>query len=319
MARPRIFIDGHAGTVGLRIHELLLAGEDLELITLGEAQRKDRLARREAANRADVVVLCLPDDAVREAVAWIENPDTRVLDASTAHRVDPEFVYGLPELEPGHRARIAEAQRVTNPGCYPTPVILLLRPLVESGLVPRNALLALHALSGYSGGGRQLIERWEDPERELLSLRYEAPYALERVHKHVPEMLEYTRLLHAPQFVPAVGPFYSGMRVEIPLHARLLASGVDAKAIWEALEARYADERFVRLRPLQDPPQTDEGSFDPECCNGTNRIELAVAPHPSGHVLLVGLLDNLGKGAAGAAVQNLSLMLGLPEERGLSC
>jgi N-acetyl-gamma-glutamyl-phosphate reductase len=319
MARVRVFIDGHAGTAGLRIHETLRSGDDLEVVTLAEAKRKDRLARREAANQADVAVLCLPDDAAREAVAWVENPDTRILDASTAHRVDPDFVYGLPELAPGQRGCIAEARRVTNPGCYPTPVILLLRPLVEAGLVPRNALIALHALSGYSGGGRPLIERWQDPERDLLSLRYEAPYALERVHKHVPEMLEYTRLLQAPQFVPAVGPFYSGLRLEVPLHAGLLPPGVDAKAIWEALESRYRDERFVHLRPLQDPMETDEGMLDPECCNGTNRIELVVAPHPSGHVLLVGLLDNLGKGAAGAAIQNLNLMLGLAEDRGLSC
>lgn len=318
MSRPRVFVDGHAGTTGLRIRDWLAERSDLELVTLDEARRKDPGARRELLNEADLSVLCLPDEAAREAASWVSSPRARIVDASTAHRVAEGWVYGLPELDPGQRERLAAAGRVSNPGCYPSPVILALRPLVERGLLPVGAPLAVHALSGYSGGGRSLIERWEDPDRGLLVLPYAAPYALERVHKHVPEMQRYTGLELAPQFLPAVGAFRTGMRVEIPLHAGLLARGASGKALWETLAERYRGEPFVRVREYADPFESDEGTLDPRCCNGTNRLELAVIPNPAGHVLLVGLLDNLGKGASGGAIQCLNLMLGLPEESGLS-
>lgn len=313
----RVFIDGHAGTTGLRIRDLLAERSDLHLLVPTESRRKEEAARRELLNSADVAILCLPDDAARQAVTWIENPAVRVIDPSTAHRVASGWLFGLPELGPGQRQRIREAKRVTNPGCYSTAAILALRPLVATGLLPARAPITIHALSGYSGGGRSMIERWQDAQRGLLGLPHEAPYALDRIHKHVPEMTRYSDLEHAPQFVPAVGPFRCGMRVEIPLHESVLTPGASGKAVWETLEARYAGESFVRVAPLREPLDSDEHSFDPQALNGTNSIELQVIAHPAGHVLLLARLDNLGKGAAGAAVQNLNLMLGLPEDSGL--
>ncbi|MEE8557020.1 MAG: N-acetyl-gamma-glutamyl-phosphate reductase [Myxococcota bacterium] len=314
---PSVFIDGHAGTAGLRIREWLRDRDDLTLVTLEGQARKDPDARRRALNTSDLVVLCLPDEAAREAVGWIESPGVRVLDASTAHRVAPDWVYGLPELVPGHRSRIGAATRVSNPGCYPTGVILLVRPLIDAGLLSPDLPLTVEALSGYSGGGRTLIERWEDPKRGLLNLPYAAPYALERVHKHVPEMVESLGLRREPCFVPAVGPFRCGMRIQIPLHAASLPSGTTAKQLHEVIEERYAAEPFVRVQPFAEPLETDERTFDPRSCNDTNRIELWVVGNPLGHVRLVACLDNLGKGAAGVAIQCVNLMLGVPEERGL--
>ena len=314
---PRVYIDGHVGTVGLRIRDWLAERSDLELLTLPDHDRKSQAARRERIAESDVAVLCLPDDAARDAAGWAAEHGTRVLDASTAHRVDGGWVYGLPELEPGRRDRIRDAERVTNPGCYPSAFLLLVRPLVDEGLIPADAALAIHALSGYTGGGRPLIERWEDADGGLGALPFEAPYALDKVHKHVPEMREYSGLVHAPQFVPAVGPFRCGMRVQVPLHAETLAGGATGKQLWEALEARYRGELFVRVRPIADPLDADERTFDPQRCNDTNRIELHVLPHPSGHCLLMAVLDNLGKGASGVAIQSLNLMLGLEESVGL--
>jgi len=313
---PRVYIDGHVGTTGLRIREWLAPREDLSLVVLPEDRRKDEGARRAALEQADAAVLCLPDDAAREAAAWAAAAGTPVVDASTAHRVAEGWVYGLPELSPGQREAIAGASRVANPGCYALAFVLAVRPLVDVGVLPADAPLTIHALSGYSGGGRRLIERWEDPAAGLLALRHEAPYALERIHKHIPEMQTHARIAWEPQFVPAVGPFAAGMRVQVPLHARLLA-GASPGAAHETLAARYAGEPFVRVAPLEDPADLDERGLDPQACNGTNRLVLHVLPHPSGHVLLVALLDNLGKGACGTAIQSLNLLLGLPERAGL--
>ncbi len=314
---PRVFIDGHMGTTGLRIRDWLTGRADLEVFELPEARRKDVGARREALASADLAVLCLPDDAAREAVALAQGTRARILDASSAHRVAPGWVFGLPELAPEQRGLIARAARVSNPGCWSSAMILLLRPLIDAGLVARDAPIALHGISGYSGGGRELIAKWEDPAGGLLTHVYEAPYALDRVHKHVPEMTRWTGLEHAPAFVPAVGPFRCGMRVQLPLHATLLSRGVSGKSIWEVLDTRYRGEPFVRVLPIAEPLDANERTFDPRACNDTNRIELRVLPHPSGHVLLMAVLDNLGKGAAGLAIQNLNAMLGLPETRGL--
>lgn len=314
---PSVYIDGQAGTTGLRIRDWLACRKDIRLVPIDDAGRKDDRVRREAIDAADVVVLCLPDDAAVIAAAWARESGTRVIDASTAHRVKPGWVYGLPELEPGRRCEVREAACVANPGCYASAFALLVRPLVDAGLCSASSPLSVHALSGYSGGGRALIERWEDPNRQLRSLVYEAPYALGNVHKHIPEMMRHTRLEVEPQFIPAVGPFRCGMRVEIPLHVSLLPERHDSAAVAQCLTDRYRDEPFVKVFSVDDPRQLNEHSFDPQACNDTNRIELHVIPHPSGHVLLCGILDNLGKGASGVAIQNLNLMLGLDESAGL--
>ena len=312
--RRKVHIDGHVGTTGLRIRDWLHGRDDLEVLDLPETSRKDPSARRERVDEADVAVLCLPDDAAREAAAWAAASGTRVVDASTAHRVAEGWTYGLPELDPGRRALIGGAPRVSNPGCYPSGFVLLVRPLVDAGLLPPDAALSAHALSGYSGGGRALIERWESPGNGLAGLPFEAPYALDRVHKHIPEMTRYAGLVRDPQFLPAVGPFRCGMRVQVPLPAGVPAG--DGARVHEVLADRYAGEPFVRVAARPGPP-ADERTLDPRACNDTNRIDLHVFPHPSGHVLLAAILDNLGKGASGVAIQNLNLMLGLVEGAGL--
>lgn len=313
---PKVYVDGHVGTTGLRIREWLGERKDLELVTLPEGRRKDPAAREAALAAADVAVLCLPDDASRDAAGWAEASGTPIVDASTAHRVAGGWVYGLPELEPGQRAAIASAARVSNPGCYAQAFILLVRPLVDAGLLPPELPLRVHAISGYTGGGRSMIERWEDPSRGLVGLPYPAPYALERVHKHVPEMVEYGRVRLEPQFLPSVGAFRCGMRVTLPLHAADL-DDTPARALWEALRERYAGEPFVRVAPLETPPPPAERHLDPRACNDTNRIDLHVLAHVSGHAVLVAVLDNLGKGACGNAIQSVNLLLGLPEGAGL--
>jgi N-acetyl-gamma-glutamyl-phosphate reductase len=317
MAKPRIFIDGHVGTTGLRIREWLGPRTDVELVLLDEAERKSDDARQKAIAEADVSVLCLPDAAAEEAAAWAKQSGGRLVDASSAHRVAPGWVYGLPELAPGQRDAIRNAQLVSNPGCYPTPFIALVRPLIDAGLLRGDVPLAVHGLSGYSGGGKSLIERWEAKDGGRIGLHFEAPYALERVHKHVPEMHRYSGLAQAPQFVPAVGPFACGMRVEVPIHASLLAPGTSGEAVWQTLADRYRGERFIDVAPFPGFEPAGDFALDPCALNDTNRMRLHAFPNPAGHVLLVGVLDNLGKGACGAAIQSLNLMLGLAEDAGL--
>ena len=315
--KARVFVDGHVGTTGLRIRDWLAGREDLEVLSLDEGQRKDTSARRAMLQQADVAILCLPDEAAREAAASAAESGTRLIDASTAHRVAEDWVYGLPEMSAEQRQAISTAERVSNPGCYAVATILGLRPLVEGGLLQPDAAIGVRGFSGYSGGGRAMIERWQDADTGLLDLVHDAPYALDRVHKHMPEMTRFSGLDRAPSFVPGVLPFRTGMRVEIALHEGVLANGASGKTIWEVLHERYAVEPFVRVGPLREPLDGDERSFDPRSCNDTNRFELQVIPNPAGHVLLVGVLDNLGKGAAGCAIQNLNLMLDRPETEGL--
>jgi N-acetyl-gamma-glutamyl-phosphate reductase len=313
----KIYIDGQAGTTALRIRDWLVGRNDLEVIALPEALRKDPAARKTALQDASIVLLCLPDDAAKEAAAWLADSPVRILDASTAHRVSDGWVYGLPELIAGQREQIAKAKRVANPGCYASAVILLTRPLVDAGLIALDTPLAIHALSGYSGGGRSMIERWEDPKKKLINLPHEVPYSIGKLHKHIPEIMRYGGLNIEPQFLPNVGPFRCGMRVEVMIPAKSLPKTASAQAMWEALAARYDKEVFVAVEPLTDAGETDEVSFDPQEFNDTNRISLRVLPHQSGHVILMARLDNLGKGAAGVAIQNLNLMLGVAEGTGL--
>lgn len=315
---PRVFIDGQSGTVGLRIRSMLAGREDVVLVEVDESRRRDPSARQECLHAADVAVLCLPDDAAREAANLVEGTSTRLLDGSSAHRVSEGWVYGMPELSSQQRDVIAKASRVSNPGCWPTGVVLLLRPLVDAGLIPSDMPLTIHGVSGYSGGGKDMIGRWQDAKGPLPTLPFSAPYATEKRHKHLPEMSHYAGLAQAPQFVPAVGAFECGMRVQIPLHRALLPSGTDGRAMLESLATRYEDEPAVVVRKPAEVWAGGELALDPRRCNGHNRVELTALPHPDGHVLLVAVLDNLGKGAAGAAVQNLNLMLGLPEWSGLT-
>lgn len=324
MSPPRVFIDGHAGTTGLRIRDWLADRSDLDVWTLPEADRKSDEARRRAVAEADLTVLCLPDDAARAAAAWADEAGARLIDASSSHRVADGWTYGLPELAKDQRDAIREARRVTNPGCYASAFVALVRPLVDAGRVARDAALAVHGLSGYSGGGKSLIARWESPDEGRVGLPYEAPYALERVHKHLPEMQTYGRLAQPPHFVPAVGAFRCGMRVEVPIHASLLrgaeprgGEGDPGEGVWQTLVDRYRGEPFVGVAPYRGLEPVDDFTLDPTQLNDTNRMEIHVIPNPAGHVLLVALLDNLGKGAAGVAIQNLNLMLGLDETTGL--
>ena len=307
-----IFIDGEAGTTGLEIRERLEARKDLELILLGD-RRRDVEARREALNAADAVILCLPDDAAKEAVSMIENPSVRVIDASTAYRVDPAWTYGFAEMDAGQRAAIAASTRVSNPGCYPTGFIGLMRPLVRAGLVPSTQPVTVNAVSGYSGGGKAMIAEFE---AEGASTAFRA-YGLTLKHKHVPEMTKHTGLSRNVLFAPAVGAYRQGMLVEVPLHLAALPETPSIDRLHGALLEAYDGQRFVEVADL-DETEAMTG-IEPEALNGTNRMRLHVFGDRGGEqARLVAMLDNLGKGASGAAVQNLNLMLGLDEATGLS-
>ena len=314
----RVFIDGQAGTTGLEIHARLAQRSDINLLEVDPARRKDAAARAELLNAAEVVILCLPDDAAREAVALIENPAVRVLDASTAYRVARDWVYGLAELTPGQRTAIAGARRVSNPGCYPTGFVLALRPLIEAGLIDPGAAICVHALSGYSGGGRALVDRYQAQALEGVDVIHAPrPYALTLNHKHLPEMRQYAGLAKAPLFTPMVGHYYKGMLVQIPLPKGLLKRPMDAAALRALLAERYAEEACVQVLQPERDAILEDGFLDPERCNDTNRVDLMVFGEQE-HLLLVARLDNLGKGAGGAAIQNLNLMLGLDELSGLA-
>ena len=291
--------------------------DDIEVVVLPEAlPRSRRLAARHCKAQTSCF-FALPDDAAKEAASWVADSRSGSSTRSTAHRVTDGWVYGLPELMVGQRDRIARAKRVANPGCYASAVILLVRPLIDAGLIAPDTFFSIHALSGYSGGGRSMIERWEDPTRRLLELQHEAPYSIGKLHKHIPEIMRYGGLNAEPQFLPAVGPFRCGMRVQVTLPSKALSKSGTGKAMWETLASRYENEPFVEVEPLTDPSEADELTFDPQAYNDTNRISLRVLPHASGHVLLMARLDNLGKGAAGVAIQCLNLMLGVPERTGL--
>jgi N-acetyl-gamma-glutamyl-phosphate reductase len=303
-AKPIVYIDGEAGTTGLEIRRRLDALADrLEVRSIEAASRKDDGARRAMMRQADLVVFCLPDAAAVEAAGWLDelgDAAPKVVDASTAHRVTEGWVYGFPELDAGQASAIASARRVTNPGCYPTGAIALIRPLVDAGLIPAGYSLTVNAVSGYSGGGRSMIEAYEAGSAPAFEL-----YGLGLEHKHVPELHKYSRLTMRPIFVPSVGNFRQGMLVSVPLHLDALPGKPTARDLEAALAAHYAGARLVSVVPAE-----KGGRLDALALNGTDRLELRVFAHPRhAQAVLVARLDNLGKGASGAAVQNIELML----------
>jgi N-acetyl-gamma-glutamyl-phosphate reductase len=320
-----VFIDGEAGTTGLQIRQRLEGRADIALVSLSAAHRKDVAARAEIINDSDAVILCLPDEAAKEAVGLVRNNRTRVIDASSAHRVAPGWTYGFPEMDAGQRSAVAKSARVTNPGCYATGAIALLRPLIARGLVSAEWPVTINAVSGYSGGGKSLIAAFEDPQSPNATRDNFRYYAMGVVQKHIAEVQAYSALKGRPLLIPSVGRFAQGMLVSIPLQLWAMPGKPTLGALQAALAEHYAGEHFIDVMPLEDSlaignaSSLDARNPEPEGLNDTNRMQLAVYGNAKEQqAVLLAKLDNLGKGASGQAVQNLNLMLGLPEATGLN-
>jgi N-acetyl-gamma-glutamyl-phosphate reductase len=310
----KVFVDGLSGTTGLQIHERLNLYKDIELLTIDYDKRRDPAERSKCLNNADIVFLCLPDDAAREAVSLITNPDTRVIDASTAHRVAKDWTYGLPELSKGHREAIINSKRVANPGCHATAFLLSVYPLVATKVMATDYPITCQSLTGYSGGGKALIEKYESNNGKNDYTKAPRPYSLTLNHKHLPEMTYHAGLSEAPLFVPILGNNYKGLAVMLPLHTKLLSKQMDAEAIHGLYAEYYQNEKFVKVLPYADDSLLFDGGFDITACNDTNKAEILVFGNKSkGTAMVITRLDNLGKGASGAAIQNMNLMLGYDE------
>ncbi len=323
MSKPRVYIDGQEGTTGLRIRELLSDRDDLELTLIEVEDRKNTHVRRQFLNDADVAILCLPDDAAGEALNLLDPAaGTRIIDTSTVRRIRADWIYGVPELSATQRQAIRDGDRVANCGCYPVGFLLAVRPLVDAGLIKASASLTINAVSGYSGGGRPMVENYralpsgpdQDAGRPLCL------YGLGQDHKHLAEMSAFSGLSHTPLFVPSVDHSFCGMLTSTPVPAVAWADHVDAEAVWQVWNERYGDEPFVRpISPSAAASHLRDGRFlDLDGCNFTNRLDLFVFGQPGVGLVLVGRLDNLGKGASGNAVQCLNLMIGVDETTGLT-
>ena len=310
----RVFVDGQEGTTGLRIHEMLARRPDIEVLRIAADKRKDVAERARLLNAVDVAFLCLPDASAREAAALVTNPHTCLIDASSAHRTVPGWAFGLPELAPGQRAKIRAAKRLANPGCHASAFVLLLRPLVDAGIVPAALPVSATSFTGYSGGGKKMIEQYQAGGDALLDSP--RPYGLTLTHKHIPEMMAYSGLSVKPIFVPVIANFYKGLAVSVGLHFSQLKAGTNGASIHDAMAKYYAGERFIRVMPLSDPAVLEGGYFDIQACNDSNRADLFVFANEQQAVLIC-RLDNLGKGASGAAVQTMNVHLGVDEGLGL--
>lgn len=308
-----VYVDGLSGTTGLKIMERLNLYSEIEVIKIAHEHRRDPIKRAECLNDADLVFLCLPDDAAKESVGLVKNPKTKIIDASTAHRTNPNFQYGLAELSLYHREAIQKSHRISNPGCHASAFLLSVYPLVQSGILPKNYPLACQSITGYSGGGKPLIEKYENTEMGNPYKKAPRAYSLSLEHKHLKEMTLHSGLELSPVFVPVVGDFYQGLATTISLHKEHLNSQVSGKQIHDILSNHYKDQKFVHVKEYGDDSLLYDGGFDITGCNHSNHADIFVFGNQQGHTVVMTRLDNLGKGASGAAVQNMNLMLGFEE------
>ncbi|WP_058485765.1 N-acetyl-gamma-glutamyl-phosphate reductase [Defluviitalea phaphyphila] len=314
----KVFVDGQMGTTGLQIHERLAKHPNVELLHIDYDKRKDVKLKKKYLNEADIVFLCLPDEAAKESAKLVTNPKTKIIDPSVAHRTTDGWTYGMPELVKEQREKIRKSNRVTVPGCHATAFILSVAPLINEKIMPSDYPITVHSITGYSGGGKKLIQKYEKEEENNPYTKAPRPYALELNHKHLPEMTMYAGLKNDPIFIPIVSNYYKGLAVSIPIHNNLLNKKATGKEIALALAEYYKDERFVKVMPYQPMDLLFDGGFDITGCNDTNKCEIFVFGNDKkGSTLILTRLDNLGKGASGAAVQNMNIMLGIDEGTGL--
>jgi len=313
--KKKVFVDGLSGTTGLKIHERLSLYSELDLITIDFEKRRVPAERAKCLNEADVVFLCLPDEAAKEAVSLVTNPNTKIIDASTAYRTATDWTYGIAELSTAHRAAIKDTARLTNPGCHATAFILAAYPLVSKQVIAPDYPITCQSLTGYSGGGKALIEKYESNDGKNDYAKAPRPYALNLNHKHLPEMALRSGLTEDPLFVPILGNNYKGMAVMLPLHTKLLNKKMSGRNLHEVLADHYSGEKFVTVMPYADDSFLFDGALDITACNDTNKAEIFVFGNDSkGTAVIMTRIDNLGKGASGAAIQNMNIMLGFDED-----